>query len=145
MNHIILNIPQKYFTHFRAVMWIRLCCNADQEKNFLNLIFNTFLQISDNFFPWQRSRRLRQWSRVRIRHLSQWNTLRTSRVTVYTVKSRGREGDLPPEAKKKIEKRQKKLPSGPGSLIMPIWIHVTACIASNKNNFHKGLIVEIFP
>ena len=38
-------------------------------------------------------------------NLSQVTTLRTSRVTVYTVKSRGREGDLPPEAKKKIEKR----------------------------------------
>ena len=54
---------------------------------------------------WQRSRLLRQWSRVRFRHLSQRITLRTGRVTVYNAKSRGREGDLPLWPKKDRKKR----------------------------------------
>ena len=37
------------------------------------------------------SRLLRQLSRVRIRYLSQW---RTGRVTIYTAKSRGKEGNI---------------------------------------------------
>ena len=41
---------------------------------------------------------------VRIRHLSQWKTLRTGRVTVYSVKSWGREGDLPLRQKNRIAK-----------------------------------------
>ena len=36
------------------------------------------------------------------RHISQWKTLRTGRVTVYTVKSRGRDGDLPLRPKTKV-------------------------------------------
>ena len=41
------------------------------------------------------------YKRFRIRHLSQWKFLKTGRVTVYAVKSRGREGNLSPRGKNK--------------------------------------------
>ena len=58
---------------------------------------------------WLWSRLLKQWSRVRIRHLSHWKIMRTGRVTVYTVKSRDREGNL------RLRQKTKKHPVG-GSL-----------------------------
>ena len=49
------------------------------------------------------------WSRVQIRDLSQWKTLRTGRVTVYTYcKISGQRGRPPPEAKKTNKKNNLK-------------------------------------
>ena len=56
--------------------------------------------VEDVVAHWYRSRLLRRWSLVRIRHLSQWKkTLRTGRVIVYryTVKISGsRKGNFYP-------------------------------------------------
>ena len=82
--------------------------------NFLKINFPTVNFQTVNFLLWLTygrcggSRLLMQWSQVRIRHISQWknsDSLRIGRVTVYTVKSRGREGNLPLRPEKRRRKK----------------------------------------
>ena len=54
-----------------------------------------WLVFGDVVAHWLCSRLLRQWSRVRIRHLSQRKLREQAEYTVNTVKSWGREGNLP--------------------------------------------------
>ena len=69
--------------------------------------------------------------KVRIRHLSQWKTLRTGRVTVYTVKYLGIEGETSTWGKKGKRKQFKEtiLPDSPP------FTYVTQLIPYLKKHF----------
>ena len=67
-------------------------CSSSLERCGGSFLEMCWLIVGDAVVYWKRSRRLKHWSRVRIRHLSQWKTLKTSSVPVYTVKVSGQKG-----------------------------------------------------